>query len=325
MKLRQKILRFLAFTSIFIYSQTLISYKANHNPLPIPAYEVSVRVNLFSETMNYTKEQVQAADYIYQKAIQNGFNKTQALSIIGNAVGESNLNPGAVNKSSGAFGVMQWLGDRKRTLIAKYGDKPSFEQQVDHLFDELKGGKGGWNHIKGSGKYNSQANYYQPSLEEWSKSPSLEDAVYSMNRGFVRPGVHEMRDKNRISAAVELGNAIGVDTTDVYKGLSTAALSKKYMDYGGGSSSGYTLGKADKESPADVIKRLSKGNSKYYMPSSVGQALIAPSESTRVVPSPMERYMVAEQAYNESLAEQSGGNNFSPMALFNKFYNNAPL
>jgi hypothetical protein len=50
----------------------------------------------------------------------------------------------ALNPTSGAFGIGQWLGSRKDELFRRYGASPSPEQQLDYLAWELKGGdKGG--------------------------------------------------------------------------------------------------------------------------------------------------------------------------------------
>ena len=69
--------------------------------------------------------------------ISKGLNDYQAAGIVGNLLGESNLNHSAINKSSGAYGLAQWLGDRKRKLFAKYGKNPTFDQQLEFLWEEL--------------------------------------------------------------------------------------------------------------------------------------------------------------------------------------------
>jgi hypothetical protein len=47
--------------------------------------------------------------------------------LVGNLIRESSLNPGAVNKTSGAYGIAQWLGSRKKSLFSKYGKNPTFD------------------------------------------------------------------------------------------------------------------------------------------------------------------------------------------------------
>jgi hypothetical protein len=56
-----------------------------------------------------------------------GLNDYQAAGIVGNLMAESNLNYTAVNPSSKAYGIAQWLGDRKKKLFARYGKNPTFE------------------------------------------------------------------------------------------------------------------------------------------------------------------------------------------------------
>ena len=81
-----------------------------------------------------------AAQYFLNKKDKNGkliFTPEQVSGIVGNLMQESNMNPSIVNKSSGAFGLAQWLGPRKKKLFQKYGTNPSFEQQLDFIWDEL--------------------------------------------------------------------------------------------------------------------------------------------------------------------------------------------
>lgn len=57
---------------------------------------------------------------------------------------ESGLNPGAVNRSSGAFGLGQWLGKRKKQLFEMFHtNNPSVLQQLEFMWWELHGGDPG--------------------------------------------------------------------------------------------------------------------------------------------------------------------------------------
>jgi hypothetical protein len=56
---------------------------------------------------------------------------------------ESASNGAARNPSSGAFGIGQWLGPRKRELFKRYGPNPTLTQQLEFLAYELKGGDHG--------------------------------------------------------------------------------------------------------------------------------------------------------------------------------------
>lgn len=66
-----------------------------------------------------------------------GLTSHQAAGLVGNLIRESRLDPTAVNKHSGAIGIAQWLGDRKKKLLAKYGKNPTFDQQLDFVWEEL--------------------------------------------------------------------------------------------------------------------------------------------------------------------------------------------
>jgi hypothetical protein len=49
----------------------------------------------------------------------------------------------AVNPTSGAFGLGQWLGARKAALLERFGKNPSRAQQLEFLWSELNGGDAG--------------------------------------------------------------------------------------------------------------------------------------------------------------------------------------
>ena len=75
----------------------------------------------------------QAVDYFVNK----GLTKEQAAGLVGNLMRESGMNIGATNPNSGAYGLGQWLGSRKTRLFKRYGYHPTFEQQLDYIWDEL--------------------------------------------------------------------------------------------------------------------------------------------------------------------------------------------
>ena len=61
-----------------------------------------------------------------------GFSKAAAAGICGNIFVESTWRLHITN-GIGAFGLCQWLGDRKKLLISKYGNSPTFSQQMDYI------------------------------------------------------------------------------------------------------------------------------------------------------------------------------------------------
>jgi archaellum component FlaC len=84
------------------------------------------------------------AEKIWNFFSEKGFSDTAISGIMGNLQQESGLDPTAVNPTSGAFGVGQWLGGRKKNLenYAKEsgGDVNSLETQLNFLWKELNGG-----------------------------------------------------------------------------------------------------------------------------------------------------------------------------------------
>ena len=79
------------------------------------------------------KKARQAVGYFVNK----GLTKEQAAGLVGNLMRESGMNIGATNPNSGAYGLGQWLGSRKTRLFKRYGYHPTFEQQLDYIWDEL--------------------------------------------------------------------------------------------------------------------------------------------------------------------------------------------
>jgi hypothetical protein len=82
--------------------------------------------------------------------MRQGWTRQQALGLVAGANAEnSGMDPNAKNPTSGAFGIGQWLGPRKRALFEKYGSNPTFEQQLEFLQWELMGGDHGGKAVRG--------------------------------------------------------------------------------------------------------------------------------------------------------------------------------
>jgi hypothetical protein len=79
------------------------------------------------------KKARQAVGYFVNK----GLTREQASGLVGNLMRESGMNIAATNPNSGAYGLGQWLGDRRTRLFRRYGYHPTFEQQLDYIWDEL--------------------------------------------------------------------------------------------------------------------------------------------------------------------------------------------
>jgi hypothetical protein len=93
---------------------------------------------------------------------------------------ESRWDPNAVNPTSGAYGLGQWLGARKKGLFAKYGKAPSAAQQLEYLMSEIDGGDSGGSSVRGSN--------------------SASSALYNYVVKFMRPGDGAAGDLRRGSA-----------------------------------------------------------------------------------------------------------------------------
>ena len=117
------------------------SLKSNEDNLlaPIIKYYEDTSPSLSIEDQNtfdkggQMKRARQAVDYFVNK----GLTREQAAGLVGNLMRESNMISNATNPNSGAYGLSQWLGDRRTRLFKRYGYHPTFEQQLDYIWDEL--------------------------------------------------------------------------------------------------------------------------------------------------------------------------------------------
>ncbi|MEV4934424.1 phage tail tip lysozyme [Sphingobium sp. LSP13-1-1.1] len=72
-----------------------------------------------------------------------GYSEAHARGIAAGVAAEASSNHGAVNPTSGAYGLGQWLGTRKEELFKRYGRNPTRQQQLEFLHWELQGGDHG--------------------------------------------------------------------------------------------------------------------------------------------------------------------------------------
>ena len=72
-----------------------------------------------------------------------GWSDIVCAGVMGNLMAECGNGQGTDLKynisSNGAFGMVQWTGNRKQELIKKYGLNPTPEQQTQFINDELYG------------------------------------------------------------------------------------------------------------------------------------------------------------------------------------------
>ena len=111
-----------------------------------------------------------------------GLSINQARGILGNLMQESKGNPYAVNRTSGATGIAQWLGSRKQKLISRYGRNPSVQDQLNFIWEEL----------------NTTENKAMRAL---LNTNTVSEATRAFANHFERAGKDEMNMKQRINYA----------------------------------------------------------------------------------------------------------------------------
>ena len=111
-----------------------------------------------------------------------GLSINQARGIFGNLMQESKGNPYAVNRTSGATGIAQWLGSRKQKLISRYGRNPSVQDQLNFIWEEL----------------NTTENKAMRAL---LNTNTVSEATRAFANHFERAGKDEMNIKQRINYA----------------------------------------------------------------------------------------------------------------------------
>lgn len=113
--------------------------------------------------------------FLLEKSGLPNMTKERAAGICGNMDAESRYNPTAVNPSSKAFGICQWLGPRKKNLkiFAKENQQcvRELDLQLKFLVNELNSSeKSAWTHVT-------------------SGSNDVKTATWLFCRWFERPGV----------------------------------------------------------------------------------------------------------------------------------------
>lgn len=135
------------------------------------------------------------ANKIKNKMLKAGYEPHQISGILGSMHQESSFDPSATNATSKAYGIAQWLGDRKTGLFdyaSKKGVDPSnVDLQIDYLLHELENertfiAKGGKDKIK--------------------KAANIDEVVDTFTLDFERPGKHELHMDRRRDYAKQIHN-----------------------------------------------------------------------------------------------------------------------
>ena len=123
-------------------------------------------------------------------------------AIMGNMYKESGYSPTALNASSGAFGVCQWLGGRKAKLIELCNergvDATDLPTQIEFFVREYK--------MEGAAGWNSTAD--RDAFMAITGDESLNDAVAFFARRFERCGEGEMDLPTRCNEAKRVRDAM---------------------------------------------------------------------------------------------------------------------
>ena len=115
--------------------------------------------------------------------IARGFSKEAASAIVGNMWAESTFNPAATN-AIGAFGLLQWLGDRKKELIKFANNRKMnpnlLKTQLDFIKYELLDAY--------DGEYAYEANQFKKAMA----SDTVTGKAYAFAKFVERPNSSEL-------------------------------------------------------------------------------------------------------------------------------------
>jgi hypothetical protein len=138
-------------------------------------------------------------DVVARYLRRRGLTPAQVAGVIGTMQGESgkNLDPGAVNPSSGATGIAQWLGGRKNAAVMTKKLGP----QLDHLWEELQGPE-------------------RAAFQKLKSAHTVEEATKAFLFGFERPGANEANLSGRLNNA---RSVLGLAKQTTGGGLSASA------------------------------------------------------------------------------------------------------
>ena len=144
---------------------------------------------------------------VWNYLLSKGLSEEAAAGVMGNIQQESNFDPENVNKSSGAYGLFQWLGSRK-TDLQQYAkemgkDASNIYVQLDFFWKEM----------------NSTHKSALNALKEPAGRP--EDYAYSFEQKFEKSGGSAL-EKRQTYAALILGEMTGT----VWNGSETLELHK---------------------------------------------------------------------------------------------------
>lgn len=127
-----------------------------------------------------------------------GYSEAQARGIAAGVAAEAASNHAAVNPTSGAMGLGQWLGPRKAELIRRYGPNPTRQQQLEFLHWELQGGDHGGKAVLRAGDEASVLSAY---VNDFMRPAKGAETSGDLSRGMAALG----REGEDIAGAVDGG------------------------------------------------------------------------------------------------------------------------
>jgi tail lysozyme len=138
----------------------------------------------------------------------NGYSEAQARGIAAGVAAEAaGGNHRAINPTSGAYGLGQWLGSRKRELFRRYGPNPSRLQQLEFLHWELQGGDAGGRHVLAA---SDQASVLDAYIRKFMRPAPGAETIGDLERGMAALGLEGLPARGQPGQAA-LAAGSGVD------------------------------------------------------------------------------------------------------------------
>ena len=153
---------------------------------------------------------------------RTGLSDAASFGSAAGAIAESHGNPNAYNKSSGAFGIGQWLGKRKQGLFAMarrdHVDPRNYYEQLKYLAWELHGGDAGGKAVMGAGSVDAalKAYVYKFMRPQGKNNEHVADAISDVNRGSNVVRAANVQVNVKVSAPP--GHQTAVSTNSAAKG-----------------------------------------------------------------------------------------------------------
>lgn len=195
-----------------------------------------------------SKEQKERGQYIAQSLVKKGWTPEQAAGIAGSLLQESGGNEKAVNKTSGAEGIGQWLGVRKKNFEKYAGHslaQSTLDEQINFMNYELTQGD-----ERGAGK-------------RLKAAQTPEEAARIHSQYYERPGAAEANNARREQNALMIAQAqkqIGDANSNPVNGQNSQTIANNVRN---GGNKTITVGGSTIVTQASDPRALAKGYSDH--------------------------------------------------------------